>query len=37
VASLARIAVADLKRVGAATENGKEPIEPGKQFELPLE
>lgn len=30
VASLARIAVADLKRVGATTENGKIPPEPGK-------
>jgi len=45
VASLARIAVADLKRVGAATEsgcalgnqNGKIPPQPGQQFELPLE
>jgi len=36
VASLARIAAADLKRVGAATENGKAPPEPGQQFELPL-
>ena len=36
VASLARIAVADLKRVGAAAENGKVPPEPGQQFELPL-
>ncbi|MDP3186344.1 MAG: DNA gyrase subunit A [Anaerolineales bacterium] len=44
VASLARIAVADLKRVGAAIENGKVPPEAGQQlqaaaygqFELPL-
>ncbi len=44
VASLARIAVADLKRVGAAIENGKIPPEAGQQlqaaangqFELPL-
>jgi DNA gyrase subunit A len=37
VASLARIAAADLKRVGATTENGKVPPQPGQQFELPLE
>jgi len=36
-ASLARIAAADLKRVGATTENGKVPPQPGQQFELPLE
>jgi DNA gyrase subunit A len=37
VASLARIAAADLKRVGATIENGKVPPQPGQQFELSLE
>jgi len=37
VASLARIASADLRRVGAEPpENGKEPVEAGNQYELPL-
>jgi DNA gyrase subunit A len=35
VASTARIATAELKRVGAPT-NGDSPVEPGAQFELPL-
>ncbi len=35
VASIARIAAAELKKVGANT-NGEPPIEPGKQFELPI-
>jgi DNA gyrase subunit A len=35
VVSIARIATAELKKVGANT-NGEPPIEPGKQFELPI-
>jgi DNA gyrase subunit A len=35
VASIARIAAAELKQAGA-TINGGSPIEPGAQFELPL-
>jgi DNA gyrase subunit A len=35
VASIARIATAELKRAGAPT-NGESPVEPGAQFELPL-
>ena len=36
VASIARIAAADLKRVGVKT-NGEPPAEPGTQFEIPFD
>jgi DNA gyrase/topoisomerase IV subunit A len=35
VASIARIAMAELKKVGANT-NGEPPPEPGTQFSLPI-
>jgi len=35
VASIARIAAAELKKVGA-TPNGEPPVVPGAQFELPI-